>query len=332
MIVTYQFRLLPRRAQHRALERILEAQRLLYNAALEERIDAYRKAGLALSYFDQAKHLTEWRESDAEARALPVTLQRATLQRVDLAYRGFFERVRKGQKPGFPRFQSQSRFRSFGFAEFRGISLQDGWIRFKGCPGSLRVHWHRELPQGTVFKSCTIKREKRGWTLGIAVLIAAAMRRAPRRVVGLDLGIATFAALSDGGFIPSLRAARNAERKMRIAQRALSRKHARSGRRRKCVAIVGRLHSRIARRRHEHLHQASARMVRDYDVVVIEKLRVGNLSRGPLAKHVHDAGWAKFIAMLRYKAEWAGARVIEVNPHNTTQQCSGCGALMMKRL
>jgi putative transposase len=89
---------LPTKQQHRALEAILESQRQLYNAALEERIDAYRKAGMTRSYIDQTKALTEWRQSDPEARALPVKLQRATLKRLQDAYAGFFRRVKVGGK------------------------------------------------------------------------------------------------------------------------------------------------------------------------------------------------------------------------------------------
>ncbi|MEO7812413.1 MAG: helix-turn-helix domain-containing protein, partial [Usitatibacter sp.] len=138
MIVTYCFRLLPSKRQHRALEQILESQRLLYNAALEERTDAYRKAGLTRTYIDQSRALTEWRESDPDASGLPVRLQRATLKRVDEAYKGFFRRVKRGLKPGFPRFRGKGWFDSFGFREFVGITLKGVRLRFKGMPGSLR--------------------------------------------------------------------------------------------------------------------------------------------------------------------------------------------------
>jgi putative transposase len=150
--------------------------------------------------------------------------------------------------------------------------------------------------------------------------------------VGVDLGVSIFAALSDGGFIPSLRAARKAERRLRVAQRALSRKKRCSIGRRKARTVVARCHAAVARRRAEHLHQGSARLVRDYDVIAVEKLNVRGLAQSALAKDVHDASWAKFISMLRYKAEWAGARLIEVDPRNTSQECSGCGTEVPKEL
>ena len=332
MIVTYRFRLLPSKAQHRALEQILESQRQLYNAALEERIGAYRKADVSLTYVDQTKGLTQWRRSDPEASALPVRLQRATLKRLEEAYQGFYRKVKKGGKPGFPRFRGKGWFHSFGFREFCGITLKEGRLRFKGMPGGLRVHWHRDLPDGATPRSCGFKRDTKGWTVSFAVVITVAEPRTVHRAVGVDLGISTFAALSDGGFIPSLRAARKAARRLRQAQRSLERKQRGSSGREKARMTVARCHAAATRQRTEHLHQASARLVRDYDSIAIEKLNVKGLAASTLAKDVHDASWARFITMLAYKAAKAGTHLIEVDPHNTSQDCSGCGVKVTKDL
>ena len=332
MILTYRYRLLPTKQQHRALEAILESQRQLYNAALEERIDAYRKANVTRTYFDQTKALTEWRQDDTDASALPVVLQRATLKRLDEAYKGLFRRVKSGDKPGFPRFRGKGWFNSFGFREFCGVSMQAGQLRFKGMPGALRVHLHRPIPAEAVIRSCVFRRDVKGWTVGFAAALLTPPLRRGARAVGVDLGITTFAALSDGAVIPSLRAARMAERRLRTAQRARARKKRGSKGRGKARIGVRRCHAATVRRRANQLHQASARLVRDYDVIAIEALLVKGLARSSLAKDVHDASWAKFISFLRYKAEKAGTRLIEVDPRNTTQDCSGCGARVPKEL
>src|SRR5712692_391977 len=169
MILTYRYCLLPARRQHRALEQILESQRQLYNAALEERIGAYRKAGVTRSYADQTRALTEWRQSDTEGRCLLVSLQRATLKRLDDAYKRFFRRLATGTKPGFPRFRGKGWFDSFGFREFSGITLHAGRLRFKGMPRSLRVHLHRPVPSDAVIKSCTFRRDTKGWSVAFAL-------------------------------------------------------------------------------------------------------------------------------------------------------------------
>jgi len=332
MLLTYRYRLLPKRSQHRALEALLESQRQLYNAALEERLDAYRKRGLTRSYMDQTKALTEWRRSDPEAASYPLCLQRATLRRLDCAYASFFRRMKDGAKPGFPRFRGKGWFDSFGFSEFEGITLRRSRLHFRGMPGGIKVHFHREIPAASSIRSCSFRRDSQGWTVSFAVATPASERASLHRAVGVDLGISRFAALSDGGTIPSLRAARTAERRLRLAQRALARKKPVSSGRRKARAIVARCHQSVARKRAEHLHQASARLIRDYDVVAVEKLNVEGLARSILAKDVRDASWARFISMLRYKAEKAGAQLLEVDPRNTSQDCSSCGRKVRKEL
>jgi len=330
-MLTFCYRLLPSKRQHEALEHMLEAQRQLYNAALEERIDAFRKAGIRRTYFDQCKALTAWRRSDPEGAALPANLQRWTLKRLDEAYKGFFRRLRVGGKPGFPRYRGQGRFDTFGFAAFCGIQLERDRILFKGMPGTLRLHLHRPLPDCAI-RCCVFRRDVKGWKVGFVVELPDVVPRRGTRVVGIDLGISTFATLSDGDLIPSLRAARRAARRLRVAQRALERKSQGSRGRSKARVRVARIHAATARARANHLHQASARLVRGYNVIVVEKLNVEALARSVLAKDVRDASWAKFISMLRYKAECAGSRLIEVDPYYTSQECSCCGARVSKQL
>jgi putative transposase len=332
MILTYCYRLLPSKPQHRALEAILESQRQLYNAALEERMGAYRNAGITLTYVDQCKSLTEWRQSDPQAASTPVCLQRWTLKQLDEAYRGFFRRVKSGAKPGFPRFRGKGRFDSFGFREFCGIRFENGRLRFASLPGRLRVHLHRALPEGSPIRSCVFRRDSKGWTVGFHVEVPEAPQRLGSRAVGVDLGISTFAALSDGGFLPSLRAARRAERWLRQVGRALARKARGSRGRIKARRALARCHAKTTRVRSDYLHRASARLVRDYDVIVVEKLNVKGLAGSALAKDIHDASWAKFISMVRYKAACAGTRLIEVDAYDTSQDCSGCGMKVPKTL
>jgi putative transposase len=218
MVLEFRYRLLPTKAQHRALERILESQRQLYNAALEERIGAYRKAGKAITYFDQSKSLTELRRDDADFSSIPVSLQRATLKRLEEAYRGFFRRVKAGGKPGFPRFRGKGWFDSFGFREFSGITLDNLRLRFKGMPGRLRIHWHRELT-GSSIKNCIFKRDGRGWYVAFAVEVAPAVPRKTGRAVGVDLGIEPQGG-AQGRASPAYRATRALAKEARLQQQA----------------------------------------------------------------------------------------------------------------
>ena len=332
MYLTYRYRILPTKRQHRALEAILESQRQLYNAALEERIDAYRKTGIRRTYFDQSKALTEWRHSDEDGARLPVTLQRATLKRLDDAYRGFFRRLKRGMKPGFPRFKGVGRFDSFGFRVFEAISLKNQKLRFKGMPGGLRIHMHRPLPCEPLIKRCTFRRDAKGWMVGFELFLAPMPTRVFQQTVGVDLGVTTFAALSDGNVIPSLRAARKAERRLKILQRSSSRKRRGSKSSLRAKNLLRCCHAAVARRRMNHLHQASAHLVRKYDLIAVEALQIKSLADGVLAKDVRDASWSIFLSLLGYKAERAGARVVKVAPHNTSQDCSRCGTKVPKGL
>jgi IS605 OrfB family transposase len=135
VILTYRYRLLPSKRQHVTLAGLLDAQRALYNAALEERIDCYRKTGKGVSYIDQCKSLTLCRRALPEMAALPVNLQRWTLKRLDDAFQGFFRRVKaRNSKAGFPRFRGRGWWDSFGFGEFSGIRFDGKRLRFAGMP------------------------------------------------------------------------------------------------------------------------------------------------------------------------------------------------------
>ena len=148
----------------------------------------------------------------------------------------------------------------------------------------------------------------------------------------MDVGLESLAILSTGDKIPSLRASRTAERKLRIANRALSRAQRGSNRRKKAKAKLSRVHAKIKNTRQTYLHQVSAKLVQDYDLIAVEKLNVKGLAQSRLAKSIHDASWSTLKQMLSYKAEKAGKTFIEVDPRYTSQDCSGCGCRIKKRL
>jgi putative transposase len=165
------------------------------------------------------------------------------------------------------------------------------------------------------------------------VAIDAADSRPIESAVGVDLGLKVFAYQSDGVIVPNPNIARRVERKMRERQRALARCKRGSNRRHKIKAAVSRLHTKITNARTTWLHQQSARMVRDYDLIVAEDLNVSGMLRNPtLARSISDASWSTFLGMVAYKAEKAGGTFKIVNPRNTSQNCSGCGQLVPKRL
>lgn len=334
MFLTYRYRLLPSKRQHRALEGLCDGQRQLYNAALEERIDCYRKTGRTISYIDQCKSLTLCRRDLPEMAAVPVNLQRWTLKRLDEAFQGFFRRVKaRNGKAGFPRFRSKSRWDAFGFAEFSGVSFDGKRVRCVGLPSGIKVHVHRALPADADIRSCVFRLDGRGWHVCFQIAIEAAKKRTVSTMVGVDLGLKVFSYCSDGVILPNPRIARNAERELRRRQRALSRCQRGSNHRRKVRERVARLHRKIADARSTWLHQQSAALVKRADLIVVEDLNIKGMIKHPtLARSIADASWSKFLGMLAYKVEKTGGHLICLDPRNTSQRCSGCGELVPKSL
>jgi putative transposase len=334
MILTYRYRLLPSKRQHAALVGLLDAQRALYNAALEERIDCYRKIGKSVTYIDQCKSLTLCRRDLPEMDELPVNLQRWTLKRVDEAFQAFFKRAKaRNGKAGFPRFRSRSRWEAFGFGEFSGIRLDGIRLRFSGMLSGLKLHMHRPLPENADIRSCVFRKDGRGWHVCLAIAMETPEKRMVTKMVGVDLGLKVFAYCSDGVILPNPRIARRAERAQRIAQRALARCKRGSNRRQKTKMRLARLHRKIADTRNTWLHQHSAALVKRADLIAVEDLNVKNMIRHPtLARSIADASWSKFLGMLAYKVEKTGGHLIRVDPRNTSQRCSACRELVPKSL
>jgi putative transposase len=330
LVRTYKFRLLPRKGQHARLRDALEHTRQLYNAALQERIDCYRKTGAGRSYFTQAMSLKELRTDPAFA-IFPTAIQRWPLRKLDQAFTAFFRRASVGEKPGFPRFKGRDWFNSFGLASSQGF----GWrvkadrLYIKSI-GHIRIHMHRPLPSEPL--SCTIKRDAKGWAVRLVCEVAAEPLPITGAQVGVDVGLSSLAALSTGETVPGPRHARKVQAQMRRRQRALARCKRGSRNRGKAKARVTRLHERIQNARRTALHTLAARIVRDHDLIAIEDLNVRGLARSALARDVNDAAWSTFAQLLAEKAERAGRQLVKVDARFTSQTCPQCGVVKPKEL
>lgn len=349
MLLTYRYKLRPTRAQYAALDWVLEAQRQLYNAALQERIEAWRKAGKSVSKIDQNKSLTEIRSFDETYASMPVALSRWSLARLDNAMSGFFARLKRGQSPGFPRFKPRSRWNSFGFSEWDGIRLRSGRLLFKSIAGGLRLNLHRPIPDGSSIKSCAFTKRGRHWWITMSIDVTAADDHpAPERAVGIDVGIEHLATLSDGRHVENIRPLSRREKELRRAQRALARCKRGSKRRRKVRERLAAAQRRIQQARTSHLHEVSSSLAARYAFIAVEDLKLRNMTRSArgtadepgtnvrqkagLNRALLDAAPARLIQMLTYKAERAGGMVVRVDPRRTSLECSSCGTMVEKTL
>ncbi len=249
--------------------------------------------------------------------------------RLDLALLAFFRRVKAGEKPGFPRFRSYGRYDSFCYPG-SGYKVDGGRV-FLSKIGHVKVVIHRPL-EGKV-KTCCVKRTATGkWFVTFACEVEDAPLPTVDSAIGIDVGLASFATMSDGTEVANPRFFRKDEQALAKAQRRLSKepKPARGERatpaRRKRRKIVARVHERIANRRKDFAHQESCRVVGAYDTIAVEDLSVNRMVHNHcLAKSITDAAWSMFSSCLSYKAENAGRRFIAVNPAYTSQDCSRCG-------
>ncbi|MEV0898496.1 transposase [Actinoplanes sp. NPDC049802] len=344
----YKFLLRPTVGQQAALTACLDDHRQLYNAALQERRDAYRKRKVSIRYGDQSAQLKDIRRDDPDGQGRwSFSSQQATLRRLDKAFQAFFRRLKAGQTPGFPRFKGAGWFDTVDWPKDR-----DG-CRWNSTPdsgqtrvylqgiGHIRVHAHRTV-EGIV-KTISVKREGRRWYLVLSCDDVPALDLPETgRATGIDMGIASFLTTADGEQIINPRHGRRTAERLAAAQRhaaSFGRKKAadRSRRHRQAVARVAALHAKVRRRRLDHAHKTARRLVATYDVIACEALRITNMTRSAsgtaeqpgtnvaqktgLNRSILDAGWGVFLTVLRAKAESAGRVIVEVDPANTSRTC-----------
>jgi len=301
----------------------------LYNAAIQERRDAYKIAGKSINYYDQANQLKEIRAA-GDLELANFSCCQDVLRRVDKAFQAFFRRVKAGEKPGYPRFRSVTRFDSITFPSYGdGCKLLDtGKLRLQGV-GEVKLKLHRQI-EGNI-KTVTIKREAGMWYVVFSVECEAKPLPASTEATGVDVGLAAFATLSDGTEIENPRYFKNAQAKLRRAQRKVARRKRGGKNRKKAVRELQRAHAHVRNQREDFAHKVSRNLVMLFGLIVIENLNIKGLAGGMLAKSVSDAGWSSFTAKLAYKAEEAGRVLVKVDPRGTSQRCV-CGTPNPKTL
>lgn len=350
MIRAFRFRMYPTSKQEDLLRAMLNDHRFLYNAALQERRDAWKHSRIGIRYYEQTAQLSDIRDNDPDHARWSFTSQMATLRRLDRAFQAFFRRVKTGEKKaGYPRFKGVGNFdmvvhRNGDGAKWDSHPTQ-ARVRFQGV-GDVKVKRHR-LVTGRV-KTVSAKREGRHW-----YVILAAEQELPAplpktgAVVGIDLatGANGLAYTSLGERIDNPAYGKASMSRLAEANRALSRTERGSNRRRKARERVAGVHRKIRDQRRDYLHKAALNLVRAYEVIVAEDINVhrmtrraasrpdgaggylhnGASSKTGLNRSILDAGWGIFLNMISTKAESAGRQFIQVNPAYTSRTCSKCG-------
>jgi putative transposase len=328
---TYVFRLYPTKAQALLLHGHLSEACRLYNAALQERRDAFRLTRKAISYVEQSRQLKDIRAA-GDLGIPSFSVAEDVLKRVDRAFRAFFRRSKaRNGHAGYPRFRSGRRYDSLTYRRYgNGVRRLGKGLFFAFGVGDLKFKEHRPIQGDT--KAVTIKRSEGRWFVHFIVENhPGELLPHSDAAVGIDVGLAAFATFSDGETVGNPRHFRAAERRLRLAQRRVARRKRGSIRRRKAARVVARVHAAVRRQRSDFHHKLSHQVVGRFGLIAVEGLNVRGLARTPLSKSIHDAGWSFFADKLTYKAASAGRVLVKVDPRGTSQTCP-CGVRVPKAL
>jgi putative transposase len=308
MILTYKYKLLPTKEQHRKLEMMLNLTRSLYNAALEERISAYKNGKIHISKIDQFKSLTIIREDkELGYSELPACLGRFPLEKVDEAMKGFFSRAKKkAGKAGFPRFRSKSRFKTFGLTEWNGVRIEGKKLYIKGMGRGFRINMHRSLPDGVraplkkkpsetqeefqvrqendkspKFVGCSVSQEGDKWFVCIQISMpdVEKVEETEETRRAFDWGRENTFTSDRGETIPTVRIGKRYAKKIRRLRRVVARCVKGSNGRKESVKTLGRATRKEANARNTLTHQTACKVVDIAPYTALEKLKVKNMTK-----------------------------------------------------
>ncbi|HXG36304.1 MAG TPA: transposase [Dehalococcoidia bacterium] len=333
----FRFELMPDGRQQRLMRRFAGSCRFVYNRALALQQGRYERGEKRLGYSELCKLLTEWRNSPETAwlADAPVHPLQQALKDLGRAYANFF-----AGRAGFPRFKKKGRSDSFRYPDPEQIQLEQhnnriylpklGWLRYRNSRVVLG-----EVKNVTVSRSCG------KWFVSIQTEREIEQPVPQGGVVGIDMGVARFATLSDGTFYAPLNSFRRHEAALRKAQQAMSRKVRGSNNWKKARRRVQRVYARMANVRRDYLHKLATAISKNHAVVCIEDLQVRNMSasaagtadapgrsvraKSGLNRSILDAGWGEFRRQLGYKLAWRGGWLVAVPPENTSRTCPCCG-------
>jgi putative transposase len=332
----------------------------LYNAALQERIEAYRKFGKSISYYDQQNVLPEIKAARPELVELGSHALQQTLRRLDLAFQAFFRRVKAGQTPGFPRFKASARFSGFCYPDPAGWKLiqcgkRGGTLRLGSGKEAMAIRLRGRHRFGGEAKpnDLTITRKNDDWFASVTLRVpetACARERTDHQHRGIDLGLTDWATFDDGETIENPRWTREELPKLAALQRERARKRKGSVRYKRLSRQAERLHERIANLRRDFLHKETTKLVRICAVIATEELAPKNMSRSAkgtvetpgrrvrqkagLNREILSAAFGMAHQMFSYKAAEAGTRLHLSNTRQLkpSQRCSGCWEIVPKTL
>lgn len=334
MIRPFCYPLYPNKAEEAKLLHYLWACCSLYNGALQERHTAWKKLRLSISLYDQMESLTEIRANDPMWAAIPVHVLRSALRRLNLAFEAFFKGRVAGQPSGYPHFKAWKNYDSFDCGS-NAVTVRENCVNIPKI-GFVKFNLYRPL-RGKVLR-VIVKREAGKWFVTFQCDVGAAptpldIAIVPdERAVGIDVGIAHLATLSNGEHIENPRYGNKSAVALANRQRSFERKRKGSKSRERAKLLIRKAYIKITNQRKNTAWIVAGDLVRRFDLIAYERLNIARMVHGNLAKAIYDVSWGRLTHYIDCKAEEAGKLAIAVDPRRTSQECSGCGAIVKKKL
>jgi putative transposase len=325
----FKYRFYPTSEQETLLRRTMGCARLVYNRALAARNEAWYERKERVGYSETSTMLTSWKKQEDlqflnEVSSVP--LQQG-LRDLQTAFTNFFAGRAK-----YPNFKKKHHG---GNAEFTKSAFRwkDSKVYLAKCSQPLDILWSRHIPEGVEPSTITVKLSPSGrWTVSLLVdVVIETLPESPHQI-GLDLGINSLMALSNGEKITNPKTFKAKRRKLRQAQKALSRKKKGSNNRHKARLKVAKVHAEISDARQDFLHKLTTRLVRENQLISVEDLSVKNLVKNhKLALSISDAAWGEAIRQLEYKCAWYGRTFVKIDRwFPSSKLCSNCGYIIDK--
>ncbi|MEO0840452.1 MAG: transposase [Cyanobacteria bacterium J06643_5] len=368
MRTSYQYRIKPNKEQRKIIDNTLDMLRYQYNYQLSQRFDWYKKNRCPIdrcplvchlpelkdkpNRFSQQASLKQLKKERPWYKAIHSQVLQEVPKKVEIAFDRWLKGDCNGKKSGRPRFKGAGQYKTFTYPQFKqhpkvnnplekfaiGGNPQAATFRkiMLSKIGDVKVIIHRPIPDGFVIKTVSVTKKADGYYVTLSLEDETVPTVKPdfdaNNIVGIDVGLIDFYVDSDNNRVAAPKYLRKAERKLKSAQRKVSRRKKGSLRRKKAIQKLGKQHKKVADTRKDFHFKTANGLLSQFDVVVVEKLNIKGLARTRLSKSINDAGWGKFISILKNKAENAGLSVIEVNPKGTSQICSNCNHVVKKPL